>query len=117
MKLYGIPNCTTVKKARDWLMRNGLEYEFHDFKKSGVSATMLKNWAGQTGWEKLFKRQGPTWNQLSPEAKASLTCEAAAIALMLEKPNLIKRPVLERDGKVLHLGFDETAYQNLLGKK
>jgi arsenate reductase len=117
MKIYGIPNCTTVKKARDWLARNGMEAEFHDFKKAGVSEPLLKRWAVQVGWEKLLKRQGPTWSQLPAEVKAAIVDEPAAIAVMLEKPNLIKRPVLEQDGKVLHLGFNETAYQTLLGKK
>lgn len=117
MKIYGIPNCTTVKKAREWLAQHGMEPEFHDFKKAGVNEALLKRWAGQVGWEKLLKRQGPTWSQLPAEMKASLVDESAAIAVMLEKPNLIKRPVLEQDGKVLHLGFNESAYQTLFGRK
>ncbi len=117
MKIYGIPNCTTVRKARDWLVRNGMNPEFHDFRKAGVDEALLRRWASQVGWERLLKRQGPTWAQLPAEVKATLIDETAAIAVMLEKPNLIKRPVLEKDGKVLHLGFDEATYQTLLGNK
>lgn len=116
MKLYGIPNCGTVKKARAWLEANNIPYEFHDFKKEGVTAAQLKNWSQQTGWEKLLKKQGPTWGKLPPETKTSADNEAAVLALMAQMTNLIKRPVLEQDGKVLNLGFDEKAYQSIFKK-
>lgn len=116
MKLYGIPNCNTVKKARAWLTGNGIEIPFHDFKKQGVSEELLKSWLKQVGWEKLVNRQGTTWRQLPEEAKAAVSNEAAAVRLMLEKTSVIKRPVLEKDGKIT-LGFDEAAYQSLFGIK
>lgn len=113
MKLYGIPNCDTVKKARAWLQANGVAYEFHDFKKEGVMLDQLLAWSKQTGWEKLLKKQGPTWGKLPPETKAAANNEAAVLALMAEMTNLIKRPVLEQDGKVLSLGFNEKTYQSI----
>lgn len=113
MKLYGIPNCGTVKKARDWLAGNGISYEFHDFKKQGVSEAMLSGWLKQIGWQKLLKKTGPTWGQLPDEVKASIKDDASALALMLEKPNVIKRPVLEHKGKVLATGFKQTDYEEL----
>jgi arsenate reductase len=116
MKLYGIPNCTTVKKARTWLTENGIDSPFHDFKKQGVSEELLKTWLKQIGWEKLVNRQGTTWRQLPDEAKAAVCDEAGAIRLILEKSSVIKRPVLELDGKII-LGFDEATYQTLFGKK
>lgn len=116
MKLYGIPNCDTVKKARNWLKANGIAYEFHDFKKEGVTAAQLKAWSQQTGWEKLLKKQGPTWGRLPPESKAAADNEASVLALMEQMPNLIKRPMLEQDGKILGLGFDENTYQSLFKK-
>lgn len=112
MKLYGIPNCNTVKKARDWLAAHGKQVDFHDFKKAGVNETILRNWLKHTGWEKLINRQGTTWRQLPDVVKASIDNEEAAIALMLEKPSVIKRPVLELDGNI-YLGFDEARYQTL----
>ncbi len=115
MKLYGIPNCNTVKKARAWLAENGVEMPFHDFKKHGVSAELLQPWLQQAGWEKLLNRQGTTWRQLPGETKATVGDEASALRLMLEKPSVIKRPVLELDGKIT-LGFDEARYQSLFGK-
>jgi len=114
MKLYGIPNCNTVKKARAWLMENGIDIPFHDFKKQGVSEELLKSWLKQTGWKKLVNRQGTTWRQLPDEAKAAVCDETSAIRLMLEKSSVIKRPVLEIDGKIT-LGFDEAVYQSLFG--
>ncbi len=113
MKLYGIPNCDTVKKARTWLEAHGVAYEFHDFKKHGVTRAMLSGWLKQIGWQKLLKKTGPTWGQLPDTVKASITDDASALALMLEKPNVIKRPVLERKGKVLATGFSEADYEKL----
>ncbi|OIP14759.1 MAG: arsenate reductase [Betaproteobacteria bacterium CG2_30_59_46] len=116
MKLYGISNCNTVKKARTWLTENGIDIPFHDFKKQGISEELLKSWMKQIGWEKLVNRQGTTWRQLPDEAKAAVRDETSAIRLMLEKSSTIKRPVLEMDGKII-LGFDEAAYQSLFGIK
>lgn len=116
MKLYGIPNCNTVKKARTWLAENHIGVQFHDFKKDGVSASLINGWLEQAPWEKLVNRAGMTWRSLSDAAKAGIQDSSSALRLMLEKPSVIKRPVLVRDGKILHLGFDETAYGKLLAK-
>ncbi|ADE11677.1 ArsC family reductase [Sideroxydans lithotrophicus] len=113
MKLYGIPNCGTVKKARAWLDEHGVDYEFHDFKKQGVTEAMLSGWLRQVGWQKLLKKTGPTWGQLPEAIKASIKDDTSAMGLMLDKPNVIKRPVLEHQGKVLATGFNETDYENL----
>jgi arsenate reductase len=113
MKLYGIPNCDTVKKARAFLAAHGVDYEFHDFKKQGVSEALLSGWLKQIGWQKLLKKTGPTWGKLPDAVKASITSDAAALALMLEHPNVIKRPVLEKNGKVLATGFAEADYEKI----
>ncbi len=113
MKLYGIPNCGTVKKARAWLDQHGVGYEFHDFKKQGVTEALLSGWLRQVGWQKLLKKTGPTWGQLPDTVKASVKDDRSAMALMLEKPNVIKRPVLEHEGTVLATGFNENDYENL----
>jgi len=113
MKLYGIPNCGTVKKARAWLDAHGVEYEFHDFKKQGVTTSLLSGWLNQIGWQRLLKKTGPTWGQLPDEVKRSIKDDAAALTLMLEKPNVIKRPVLEHNGTVLATGFSGQYDENL----
>jgi len=113
MMLYGIPNCDTVKKARAWLLGHGIDYEFHDFKKEGVSQELLSDWLKQVGWQKLLKKTGPTWGQLPDAVKASIKDDASALVLMLEKPNVIKRPVLLRHGKVLATGFKDLDYESL----
>jgi arsenate reductase (glutaredoxin) len=115
MKLYGIPNCTTVKKARAWLAAHAHEAAFHDFKKQGVDATWLRKVIKQTGWQALLNTRGTTWRQLPDVEKAAVADEAGAMALMLAKPSVIKRPVLERDGHY-HLGFAENQYQALFGE-
>ena len=116
MKLFGIPNCSTVKKARDWLTVNNISYEFHDFKKQGIDAATLNGWLADIPYEKLINRAGLTWRGLSNETKAAIVDNASAIALMLDKTSLIKRPVLVSDNKIISLGFDETNYQKLLSK-
>ncbi len=113
MKLYGIPNCNTVKKARVWLDNHQIDYEFHDFKKLGVSQAILDNWLKQQPWSKLVNRAGMTWRKLTNAEKDNVIDNASASALMAEKTSVIKRPILEKDGEVLCLGFSEGRYNTL----
>jgi arsenate reductase (glutaredoxin) len=113
MKLYGIPNCDTVKKARSWLASHNIEFEFHDFKKQGMNPELAQRWLQQAPWEQLINRKGLTWRGLAEEQKISISNNDAAQKLMLDKTSVIKRPLLEQDGKLLHIGFDETAYSKL----
>lgn len=113
MKLYGIPNCNTVKKARVWLDGKQIGYEFHNFKKSGVTQAMLDNWLTQQAWEKLVNRAGMTWRKLTDAEKENVIDNASASALMMEKTSVIKRPILEKDGEILCLGFNEDTYRVL----
>jgi Spx/MgsR family transcriptional regulator len=113
LKLYGIPNCNTVKKARSWLEANGTPYVFHDFRKDGVDAALLQGWLKQVAWEKLVNRAGMTWRALPEDAKAAVINDASAINLMLDKPSAIKRPVLVKDGSIVQLGFSEDAYKRI----
>lgn len=105
--VYGIPNCSTVKKARSWLDEQGVAYTFHDYKKQGVPADRLDVWTQALGWEPLVNRQGTTWRKLDEATKAAVVDAASARALMLAQASVIKRPVIERDGQVLGVGFDE----------
>jgi Spx/MgsR family transcriptional regulator len=111
--VYGIPNCDTVKKARVWLEEHGVAFEFHDFRKAGVSAALLKGWLRDVPVESLVNRRGTTWRGLADEQKASADSEAGAIALMIDKPSVIKRPVVVVDGRVKTLGFSSPQYATL----
>ena len=110
--LYGIPNCDTIKKAKKWLESNDVEYQFHDFRKDGLEAKQLQAWSKQVGWEVLLNKRGTTWRQLPEETKNSMN-EASALALMLDQPAMIKRPVLEIGNKI-HVGFKADDYKNIL---
>jgi arsenate reductase len=110
--LYGIPNCDTVKKARTWLDQHDRPYEFHDFKKAGISEALIKDWLKQVDWETLVNRKGTTWRGLPDERKEAVIDAKSAIALMVESPSVIKRPVLV-SGKTVHVGFSDTAYSEL----
>jgi Spx/MgsR family transcriptional regulator len=109
MKVYGITNCNTVKKALDWLKENHVNYEFHDFKKLGVSTEKLKEWNDKAGYEKFLNKQGLTWKQLDPTVKESVKGADEALLLLQQKTSMIKRPVIE-DGSFLFFGFDENVY-------
>jgi len=110
-KLYGIPNCDTVKKARAWLDAHKIAYSFHDFKKDGLSAEQLDDWLLQLDWEVLLNRRGMLWRKLTDAERDTINAINAR-ALMLKMPSIIKRPVLAQ-GKTLHVGFNEADYAKL----
>jgi Spx/MgsR family transcriptional regulator len=114
MQLFGISNCNTVKKARNWLSQNNVAYEFHDFKKNGVSHALIEGWQTQQPWGKLVNQAGMTWRNLTNAEKAAIVDAPSALNLMLEKSSVIKRPVLVKDGKIICLGFTEATYKELL---
>jgi arsenate reductase (glutaredoxin) len=106
--LYGIKNCDTMKKARAWLDVNGVDYTFHDYKAEGVEKAKLEQWCHECGWEVVLNRAGTTFRAL-PEADKRLSGASEAIKLMLAQPSMIKRPVLEHEGKIL-VGFKPETY-------
>lgn len=110
--VFGIKHCDTMKKAFAWLDSRGVAYAFHDYKKLGADAALLKKWAAQTGWEKLLNTRGPSFRRLPPEKQANLT-EKKAFALMLENPSMIRRPIVEA-GKALLIGFDPDEFAKKL---
>ena len=109
--LYGIRNCDTMKKAWTWLDAHRVAYDFHDYKKQGIDRARLETWVKQLGWETLLNRAGTTFRKL-PEADKQGLDEAKAIELMLAQPSMIKRPVLEKDGR-LYVGFKPETYAEL----
>lgn len=109
IKVYGIPNCDTVKKATAWLNKQKIEFEFHDYKKEGITAAMLKEWCNAKGWEVIFNKRSSTWRTLVLEQQATVNNQAQAIKLMQEHNSIIKRPVIEAGEEIL-VGFDEKEY-------
>ncbi len=114
MILYGIPNCNTVKKAMDWLKAAGISYEFHDFKKKGVTEAKLTEWYEVFGWEKVINRSGLTFKKLDKEAQSAIDSPQKASAYLVVNTSAVKRPILEKDGKALCLGFQEEVYEALV---
>lgn len=112
IKIYGIPNCDTMKKAMKWLNDHKLKYEFHDYKKWGVPEKELKLWVKNAGWEVVLNKRSTTWKNLSDKIKKNLN-EYSAIHIMMENPSSIKRPVLVDDNRLI-LGFKESEYESLL---
>jgi len=112
--IYGIKNCDTMKKAFAWLDKTGVAYDFHDYKKAGITKGDLEKWCKVAGWETVLNRAGTTFRKLPDADKEGLT-ERKAIALMMAQPSMIKRPVLD-DGKRLLVGFKPDEYEKELGK-
>jgi Spx/MgsR family transcriptional regulator len=108
--IYGIKNCDTMKKARAWLDRRGIEYVFHDYKAAGIERERLERWARKLGWESLINRAGTTFRKLPDKDKAALS-EKRAISLMLDQPSMIRRPVVELGGGKVLVGFDSERYR------
>ena len=116
LTVFGIKNCNTMKKAFDWLNNHHVAYEFHDYKKSGISEEKLREWLKQKGRDALINRKGTTWRKLSAETQAGITDDASAVALMEANTSLIKRPLIEENGRLVMAGFDEQAYAEKWGK-
>lgn len=106
--LYGIPNCDTVKKARKWLEAQSIPFQFHDFRKDGLTEAQLNQWCDALGWDKVLNKRSTSWRALDDEQKSDLD-QSRAIALMLEAPTLIRRPLVDQDGRYLN-GFKEADY-------
>lgn len=113
MKVYGIKNCNTVKKAVSWLEKHKITHEFHDFKKEGIHESTLTKWAEKVGWQALVNKKGLTWRALNDEEKAAVTDAAQAIDLMQRKTSVIKRPIIESKQTLL-VGFNEEEYESNL---
>jgi arsenate reductase len=113
--IYGIRNCDTMKKARAWLNKRGIDYTFHDYKAEGVERAKLEGWAKEVGWETLLNRAGTTFRKLPEKEKEGVT-ESRAVALMLAQPSMIKRPLLEANGKLL-VGFKPQMYEQVFRKR
>ena len=113
--IYGIKNCDTMKKARAWLDKAGVDYAFHDYKAAGIERGSLEKWAKKAGWETLLNKAGTTFKKLPDADKEDLT-EAKAIKLMLAQPSMIKRPVLELGGGKLLVGFKPENYASQFTK-
>jgi len=109
--IYGIKNCDTMKKAFTWLDTHGIAYEFHDYKKSGVTQGNLLRWCREAGWETVLNRAGTTFRKL-PDADRQNLNQAKAIALMVANPSMIKRPLVERGGHI-EIGFKPERYRAL----
>ena len=112
--MYGITNCDTIKKARVWLESHDVPYRFHDFRAEGLDAKRLDGWVGKVGWEKLLNKGSTTFRELADKDKQGLD-EKRAKALMLAKPTMVKRPVLEVGDRVL-VGFKPDVYEQAVGK-
>lgn len=112
--IYGIKNCDTVKKARTWLDKQGVSYAFHDYKTSGIDRAHLQAWVDEAGWETVLNRAGTTFRKLDEAERLNIDKDKA-IELMLAQPSMIKRPVLEADGKLL-IGFKPEIYEDALRK-
>ncbi len=112
MKLYGIKNCDTIKKARRFLDEHNIDYQFHDYRVDGVDEELISSWVKKHGWDTVLNKRGTTWRQLDDKTKAAIN-ESNVAALLCEHPAMIKRPVLV-NGKTSMVGFTAQSYTELI---
>lgn len=110
--IYGIKSCSTMKKAFAWCDSQGVEYTFHDYRKQGIERTRLVQWCQHLGWKSLVNARGTTWRKLAPQQQA-ISTQSQAVALMLEHPSLIKRPVVETGSQLL-VGYDPQMFASFV---
>ncbi len=110
--LYGISNCDTIKKARNWLERHRVDYSFHDYRKQGLEPELIEAMETALGWEAMLNRRGTTWRALPDSIKENID-RGSALAAMLQNPALIKRPILATEGRGFDLGFNEGLYAEI----
>ncbi len=110
MIVYGIKNCDTVRKARRFLDKHSVVYQFHDLREDGIQPADIQSWLTDIEWQALLNKRGQTWRQLDDADKNTLD-EPQAIALMSKHPTLIKRPVICDDNSCV-VGFDEKLYED-----
>ncbi len=115
LTVYGIKSCDTCKKARKYLVENEIEHRFHDLREDGLDIQMLERWVTRIGFEKLLNKQSLTWRKMPEVDRADMT-RSKALAAMIDRPTLIKRPVLE-DDKFIAVGFSEKRFGDFLSKK
>ncbi len=113
IKIYGIKNCDSMKKALAWLDERDIPYEFHDYKKAGVPRERLVTWCKTLGWKTLLNTKGTTWRKLTPEQQ-DIATQSKAVALMIEQPSVIRRPVVESASGHLLVGFDQTMFESFI---
>jgi arsenate reductase len=113
--MFGIPNCDTIKRAKDYLNAHGIAFDFHDYKKAGVSKAVLRSWVDELGWEVLLNRAGTTFRGLPDADKRSIDA-TKAVALMLANPSMIKRPVLDLGDRRV-VGFKPEVYDEIFAGK
>lgn len=113
IRIYGIKNCDSMKKAFAWCEEHGIEYEFHDYKKQGVPRDRLVLWCRTLGWKTLLNTKGPTWRKLTPEEQ-DISTQSKAVATMMEHASVIRRPVVETAEGQLLVGFDPTMFESFV---
>ncbi|MFD2969065.1 ArsC family reductase [Sphingobacterium bambusae] len=111
--IYGIKNCSTVKKALDWFDKKNLDYVFHDYKKEPATLEKLEQWEKEVAWEQLLNKKGTTWRKLDPAEQAAVSDAATANSVLLQHNSMIKRPLIESPKGII-LGFNETEYATKL---
>ena len=116
MILYGIKNCDTTQKAVKWLTLKKIPFEFHDYKEQGITEARLNQWCKQVDWEKIFNKKSTTWRELDEAVKNNVIDQNSAIPVMKTHNSIIKRPILEREGKVISVGWNEKEFSQLINK-
>lgn len=111
--IYGISNCDTIKKTLNWLEKHRIPFTFHNYKTEGITQARLQDWCSQVGWEIVLNKKSTTWRGLDTAIKEKQLNQKEAVKLMATHTSLIKRPVIEKEGRIVTVGFDEARYREV----
>ncbi len=111
MRLYGLKNCDTCKKAMKALEGKGIDFTFVDIRGGSVDKAQIKKWLQQAGAEALVNRRSTSWRNLSEAQKQQ--AEKEPVKLLAENLTLIKRPVIEAGGDIL-VGWNKEVQSRLV---
>jgi len=111
MIIYGISNCDTVKKAKNWLDSHNIDYQFHDFRKDGINKDIINGWLNTVAWDKILNKRSTSWRNLDASTQQAINA-TNVVDLLVENPTLIKRPVLDVND-IITVGFNSDTYQGI----
>ena len=116
LTVYGLKNCDTCRKAKTWLTGEDVAFAFVDVREAPPGEDTLAGWLAEVGARTLVNKSSTTWRTLSEDERDIAfdgSDDAAVAALLGKHPSLIKRPVFEKDTRVM-VGFRPADRDTLL---
>ncbi len=103
LQIYGIPTCSTVKKALKWLDERDVDYEFVNTKENAPDSKMISGWVKALGAKPMRNTSGQSYRAIGDEKKT--WSDEQWVEAFSNDAMLLKRPLFVRDGEAVFVGF------------